>query len=231
MLLFLPLDLFGQVILVNPGIADRERLVYIERSGGTSQEIVQESRKIMRDGRAYFEVTGTSDHFQSRFLIDVETLACIYSETQSRESEITIKRTTELVENKSVPKPDELVITDQNGLQFALRGFPWNSQKSARLSFLGAGRALSSETASSDSSSSNLAFNLKVLGKEEIVAAGHKWMCWKLEMGVSGFWGTFFKKAYFWYGADAPYAMIKFEGVLGPPGTPAKTVELVSYSN
>lgn len=70
MLLFLPLDLFGQVILVNPGIADRERLVYIERSGGTSQGIVQESRKIMRDGRAYFEVTGTSDHFQSRLRID-----------------------------------------------------------------------------------------------------------------------------------------------------------------
>lgn len=232
---FLPSAAYAQIQLLDPGIPEREYLIYTERVGEKIQQITTETRKVRMDGRLVFEVSGRSPTSESRMLIDAISMSCFFSETLEQRSDATVKRSTDIRDIKYKPKPDELVIADFNSLYFVLRGFPWASGKTAKLYFLGSGGA--DGTAGGGSSASGagtsfgnaaFAFELKVVGKETIIVGGRSWQCWKVEMGLSGIFGAFFRKSNFWYSVDAPCLMVKFEGMQGPPGTPLKTLELIS---
>jgi len=241
LILFMPFSIFAQIQLSDPGIPEKEHLVYRERIGERTQQLIVETQKVQMDGRIVFEVSGHSPTSDSRMLIDSSSMVCFFSEMLDRYADSTIKRITEIRDIKYKPKPDELVIADFNSLYFMLRGFPWTSTKAAKLYFLGSGGTGSASGSENTSGSgpagsgvsappgnSAFLFELKVVGKESIIVNGRSWQCWKVEMGLSGIIGALFKKSNFWYSVDAPCIMVKFEGMQGPPGTPLKTIELIS---
>lgn len=234
-MLFKLSPIFAQIQLSDPGIPEREYLIYSERVGERIQQIAIETKKMRMDGRQVFKVTGYSPTSESRMLIDASSMSCFLSEILEQRSDATIQRSTEIRDIKYRAKPDELIIADFNSLYFVLRGFPWASAKTAKLHILGSGSEEGTAGARSSASgpggssgSAAFSFELKVVGKESIVTGGRSWACWKIELGLGGIFGALFRKSFFWYSVDSPCLMVKFEGMQGPPGTPLKTLELIS---
>ncbi len=148
--------------------------------------------------------------------LDAATLFPWSSEVVSRSGDSVVRRTTEILKAEPHPKANELVIGDFNSLPITFRGLPWGDFTSVNLVFLGAPRAQS------------FALQLSVVRRETISAGGRPYDCWKVQIGLGGFFGTLMGKSSYWFSADAPHYLVRSETPTGGPGSPVQTWELQS---
>jgi hypothetical protein len=121
-----------------------------------------------------------------------------------------------------VAKPDELIIADDFvSLPVILRGFPWESTKSAHLVTLGSGGF-----------GRSFSVDLVVAGKETLTLNGKTYECWKVQIGVGGFLGSIMSsimgKSLYWFSTDPTHYLVRTEGLATAPGSPRQVVELQS---
>ncbi|MCX7774962.1 MAG: hypothetical protein WHT81_00685 [Rectinemataceae bacterium] len=220
--LLLHFPLAAQTNLSDPGIPGSEKIIYLENNSGTYTQLVVEAKRVVLEGRPMIEVLNRSPTMEARMLIDPSIMLCISLETLNRYQDAVIRRTSTITDISYRAAPGEIVLTDLTSIYYALRGFPWQELKTVKLHFLG--------TDAGTGATAGYSLDLRLIGKEEITVGGKRWLCWKLEMGLGGILGALFRKSVFWYSVDPPCIMVRFEGQQGPPGTPLKIIELVSYT-
>ena len=212
----------AQIRIQNPSIPDNELLVYSVKSGADSWIVRQRFSLHTENGESWYEFSSHSPEADILLRLDTVTLFPRSSEVVTRARDSIIRKTTEIVKAFFVAKPDELIIADDfASLPVILRGFPWESKKSAHLVTLGLagfGRSFS--------------VDLAVAGKESLTLDGKTYECWKVQIGVSGFLGSIMSsimgKSLYWFSTDPTHYLVRSEGPTSAPGSPRQVVELQS---
>lgn len=210
----------AQSLVSDPPLPASEHLVYNERIGSDLHTVEQRLRLKSENGRSFYEVTSVSPAADILLRLDKDTLFSFYSEVTSRTKDSVIRRTNQILQNSYVPKPDELVVSDFNSLTLTLQGFPWGRVSFARLVSLGAANA-----------GESFQFELNVQGQENLSVNGKSYSCWKVQMGLAGLYGALLGKTYLWYNAQSPHYLVRSVGPISGPGSPLRTIELVSYNS
>jgi hypothetical protein len=197
-----------------------ERLVY-ERSMGDKRDRVEMSTRLVRDkdGERYEVKAG---YPEQDILLELEplTLFASYADITSRGAEATVRRVVTVLETKGERKPDEILVATFDSLIHTLRAFPWGTRQKAYIAFANSGGA-----------GGNYRFEFTVAGKETIKVGDRPVECWKAQLALSGFIGTFVGKTSLWYSTGAPHYLVRYEGAMGGPGSPATSFRLESYES
>ena len=211
--------LSAQVILVNPGIPDNEKIIYQSSAAGVVGQTSYATALVSEGGRTYYEVHTKASDSEVISRLDSRNLSGFWSDQTEKSATSTIRRTTEIISNTAVSKADELQLSDLNSLLTALRGFPWDKTKYAKLVFVGAANYMG-----------GMNLELNVLGKETVKIPAGTWECYKMQMGLNGILGGLVPKSNFWYAVKSPHVLIRYEGATGP-GSPVRVLELRSYES
>ncbi|GAB1481515.1 hypothetical protein MASR2M78_03300 [Treponema sp.] len=181
---------------------------------------MEQTLRLVTDAdKAFYEYVFRSKSSEGLQKIDAANLFCYYSDITTRSPDAILRKTSEVLQSLAKWEADELVVSDFNSLNILLRGYPFTSLSNAKVAFLGTG-----------GNTSNFTFGIKLTGTETLNLAGKKWNCYKMEMGLGGFLGGFFKKTNLWFAVEAPHILVRFEGVQGPPGSPVRILEIQKYS-
>ncbi|HEY9593307.1 MAG TPA: hypothetical protein VHE79_02460 [Spirochaetia bacterium] len=209
----------AQVVIANPSLPTEETVVYVERTGGATRMLRQDLR--LHDGAdgRWLELRTSTDDTDTTLRLDPSTLFATRSETTQRGADATVRRSMEVIEARSQPKSGELLVSDFASLAFVLRGLPWATFRSARVVPVG-------------SSGRNASFSVQIslAGRETVTIGTNRWDCYKVQLGIDGFWGAFLGKSSYWYAVTPPHVMVRSEGPSGGPGSPVTVMELQSYS-
>jgi hypothetical protein len=200
------------------GLPLEESFVYTRTIGDKREEVEIKTRMVNENGASYFELRTHSSDQDGLFKLDPVTLFATYSDITTHSKDATIRRITTVVENRSKPKSDELLVSGIDSLGQSLRLFPWGRQQKAKLLFVGSGGG-------------NFSFELNVSGKETVSIGGRQFECWKAQLGLSGVLGGLFGKTNLWFSTDSPSYLVKSEGPSAGPGSPNSLMELKSRTS
>ncbi len=210
-----PLFMFGQVVLTNPGIPESETIIYSQNTEGKLETVKYVLEKITGDNESWLEYRFYSNAKDVFIKLNPETLTAFYSEVWDRQDESSVHSINEVLLNIKQVKDGELLVTDMEGFLVGLRGFPWKKNANAKIVFLNRSGGFSPE--------------LKIKGKETVQIADRTYECWKVQVGMKGIIGAVFPKSYFWYSVDSPHYLVRSEAA-GIPGSPKIILEIQSYS-
>jgi len=215
---FLSADVPAQIKLVDPCIPDSEVVIYSVTEDGSPRQSVYEERVFRKNDSAgcHYEISVHSSELELTAKtrpVDFFMYSIVSVNSFNKAS---IRRSLSLVENNTPLKADELGILDYSSLVISLRGFPFASCSEASLVLLGV--------------QNNLGMKITNDGSERISASGKDIDCYKLELGLSGFWGKLLPKARFWYAAASPHQLVRYEGPKAGIGSPTRILELKEYT-
>lgn len=214
-LLLVPAALSAQIRLRDPGFPSSETITYRRSSDTSSERVEMRLRLVEGTAEPYYEYKLLSDSQDITAKLDPATLAVFFSEVWEKNEHSTVHRVNEVLKNEKPVKTGELLVTDANGFDVILRGFPWEEHDEAKVVFLNSGGDFSLE--------------LKVKGKESLQQNGVSYESWKLQIGLNGLLGNFFPKSYYWYSVNPPHYLIRAESA-GMQGREASVLELIDYS-
>jgi hypothetical protein len=213
-----PLALCAAQSATDPTIPAEEDFVYARTIGDKHDGIETRSRLVTEKGESWYELTSHSAEQDLVLRLDPATLLANYTEVTSRGKSATLRRETTILENRTPPAPDAIVVAGMDSLPYTLRAFPWGSVQKATIAFLGS------------SAVGNFRFDLNVTGKETLAVGENGVECWKAQLSLSGILGAFFGKSYLWYSTHYPHYLVRSEGPSAGPGSPTSILTLVSYS-
>lgn len=213
------LPLSGQIVLGNPAIPEHESLSYRKTLGGKTSMLRVDFDFVKDKAGSWYEVRTRAPDQDALFRLDSRNLFCVSSEVTAKGGDATLRRSTTVLENRARPGDGELLVGGYESLVYELRGYPWGRVPKARLVFLGAGEG-----------GGNFRFELSVLGREDMEAAGRSIPCWKAQLGLTGVFGAFVGKTMLWYSEEEPHYLVRSEGASGPPGSPTAVLILESYA-
>jgi len=130
-----------------------------------------------------------------------------------------VRRTADYRDLKVKAGADDLPVTDLGSLPVVLRGFPWGQRSSAKISYVG----------NTMGGGSSFSFELNVVGKETLTAAGRSWECWRVTTGLGGAFSLVMAKTDWWFAVEGTHPLIKSSGPLAGPGSPTRVLLLQSY--
>ena len=210
--------LHAQIELRDPGFPQEEHITYLktyrEEKPAEMVEVSLERVEDVERPHLLYRMESESRDMQAK--IDLETLEVYYSELRYRREESEVHRINEVIRNEKEAGPGELVMSDGNGFDTSMRGFPWKTEKRALLLFL--------------NGSDKFKLELKVKGKESIEIGNFSYECWKVQLGMDGFLGNFFPKSHFWYTLAPPHFLVRVESA-GMGGGDEYIMELRSYTS
>ncbi len=214
-LILVPSFVFGQVILTNPGIPEKETIIYTQETEGKIETVKSIIEYKSFENNSWLEYRFYSTERDVLLKLDKSNLNAYYSEVWDRPGLSSFHTIIEVLENGKQAEKDERLISDMDGFIVGLRGFTWKKNASARIVFMNRSGGFSPE--------------LKVKGKETLKIDGTSYESWKVQVGMKGVLGAVFPKSYFWYSVDSPHYLIRSE-VAGLPGSPKIIMEIKSYT-
>lgn len=219
LLLFVATGAWAQVKLTNPGWNHGESAAYSESVGSASKTVETSLRLVGEGGSARWEYRSVSAELEALYRLDPLSLISLSSETLTKSPDASVRRTSEYRDLKLKAQPDEVVVTDFASLPVVLRGFPWGQRTSAKITTVGLGMG-----------GSGFSFDLNVVGKEKVTAAGKVWECWHVTTGLGGAFSLLVPKSDWWFAVEGSHPLVKTSGPSGGPGSPMRTLVLQSYS-
>jgi hypothetical protein len=76
------------------------------------------------------------------------------------------------------------------------------------------------------------ASSFAVQGRETVKIDGKPYDCWRGQLSVDGFMGSLMPRMKFWFLAEYPHYLVKFEGGMGGAGASKRVLEeLTEYSS
>ena len=163
-----------------------------------------------------YEIISKSKYMEQVIKIYKNSMFTYSIHTIQKGKDAIIDRKVELIENKSKLEEDEIGMIEFNGLNYLLRGFPYDEIKYIKLKILGGRNSFS--------------LKVKLVGKKTVKVNDKEIDCFKLQLGLPGIWGKLFSKTYLWYSLDTPHYLVRSEGPSGGPGSPKRVLELIDYS-
>ncbi|MCX5895964.1 MAG: hypothetical protein NTZ51_09070 [Proteobacteria bacterium] len=204
---------------VDPHIPDGEKAVYASQVGDT-KFTVENTVAVKKDGnREIYEITSLSKRQDKVIRLDKKTMAIISVHAVRKYTDATLDSILNVVSEKQTYKDNEIKLADFNILMYLMRGFPFGKLQSLKVGYYGEG----------NEKSYTMVMNFK--GTEKVTLKDKAYDCYKLDFGMSSFLGTFLPKLNLWYSVAPPHYLVRYEGPEGPPGTPRRIMELVSYES
>ena len=185
-----------------------------EAKGSLSIELARKSER----GKTWYELVTHAPDEDGVYTLDPTNLALLRSDVTTRSASTIIRRVTEVVEDKPVLAPDELQISATEAFRQRIRLIRFEEKPVYSLTFQGS------------QAMPGFSLALTVVGREKVEAGGRTWDCWRVEVGAKGVVGGLFGRSRYWYQAEWPHVLVKFEGPSSFPGSPQTRLELISYS-
>jgi hypothetical protein len=203
----------------DPNIPDGEKITYNLYIDDDLSTCVREVSVKEENGREIYEIVSKSKVMDQVIKIYKDNMFAYSTHIVRKGEEATISRKTELLEYNSKPEDDEddtVAMVDFSGLNYILRGFPFDKIKYIKLKTIG--------------EKSPFFLKVKLIDKEKMKVNDKEIDCFKLKLSVSGIFGKLFSKTYLWYSVDAPHYLVRYDGPMGGPGSPRRVLELIDYS-
>jgi len=209
---------FGKSPFVDPAIPDGETTTYKSRIGDRTMTVT-EVVTVKHDGsREVYEITSRSESLDRILTLDKETMAILSVHTFRKFPEVTLDSKLKVLNEKPHLKEGEIKIADFAVITYLFRGFPFTQREKLKIGFYGEERER------------KFAFSAHYKKKESVTVGQKTVECHKVEFGLDGFWGTFLPKMNAWYSVAPPHYLVRYQGLVGPPGSPKRNVELLTYS-
>ena len=203
---------------VDPNIPDGETVTYTTTIGDKSFSVVEKVSIISDGSRKLYEIISLSDSIDRKLVLDKETMAIVSVHTLRKYPEVTLDSKLKVKDERPVLEEGEVKLADFAVMSYVFRGFPFTKHDELKIGFYGAEQRRK--------------FSFKANYKEkETVKVNEKTVeCHKLEFGLDGFWGTFFPKMNVWYSVAPPHYLVRYKGLVGPPGSPKRDMQLLDYT-
>jgi hypothetical protein len=210
--------LFGESLFIDPTIPNGETTTYTSRTGDATMTVV-EMVTVKHDGlREVYEISSRSDSLDRTLTLDKETMAILSVHTVRKFPEVTLDSKLSVLNEKPFAEEGEVKLADFAVITYLFRGFPFTKREKLKIGFYGEKRER------------KFTFSAHYKKREQITVNQKTVECYKIEFGLDGFWGTFLPKMNAWYSVDPPHYLVRYQGLAGPPGSPKRDVELLTYS-
>jgi len=216
-LVFLQNNIFAGV-LVDPIIPDGEKITYITRAGSTSFFVDETISIEQYHGQQTYKIITNSNIENKVIRLEKETMDVISTDIINKFLEGTTESGLIVISKKPEMKKNELLLADFTVLQYVLRGFPFEKAKSIKIRTFRRHK------------DKGYTMTARVVKKEKLKVNKKLYECFKIEFALNGFWSNVIPKTYFWYYAQPPHYLVKYEGSDGLPGSPMRVVEMQEYS-
>jgi hypothetical protein len=208
----------AQTIFVDPNIPDGETVTYTTKVGDKSFSVVEKVSIITEGDRKLYEIISLSDFIDRKLVLDKETMAIVMVHTLRKYPEVTLDSKLKVKDEKPVLEDDSIRLADFAVMTYVFRGFPFTKRDNLKIGFYGAEQR------------GKFTFKANYKNKEVITVNNIPIECHKLEFGLDGFWGTFLPKMNVWYSVEPPHFLVQYKGLVGPPGSPKRDMQLSKYA-
>ena len=209
---------YAKTLIVDPNIPSGETITYISRVGDKVETLV-EKVVIKNEGeRELYEITSRSNSLDRTIVLEKDTMAVVSVRTVRKYQEVTLDSHLKVIDEKEQLGSDVIKLADFTIMNYLFRGFPFGELEKLKI---GSYRAVQKDNAS---------LNVTCKKRENIEINGRTINCYKLELGMDGFWGRFFPKTNMWYSVEPPHYLARYKGQSGRPGSPKRVVELKTYT-
>ncbi len=209
-------SVWSEAKLCDPNIPDGEKITYNLYVDDDLSACVEEVSVKEENGREIYEIVSKSKIMNQVIKIYKDNMFAYSTHIVRKGENVTISRKTELLEYNLKSEDDKVEMVDFTGLNYILRGFPFDKIKYIKLKTIG--------------EKSPFFLKVKLVDKEKIKVNDKEIDCFKLKLSVSGIFGKLFAKTYLWYSVDIPHYLVHYEGPMGGPGSPRRVLELINYS-
>lgn len=208
---------FAETLFVGPGIPNGETITYTSRIGDKLMTVV-ESTVVKRDGeQEIYEITSRSKSLDRTIVLAKETMAILSVHTVRKFQDVTLDSLLTVTDEKLHFEKDEIKVADFSALMYVFRGLPFSELKKLKFGPHG------------EEGRKKFQFSLKCKKGEKIKFNQSTIECYKLELGMDAFWGSFVPKTNMWFSSSPPHYLVRYETRGGPFGSPRR-LELVSYN-
>lgn len=215
---FSSLSASAQTQFVDPKIPDGETITYTTKIGDKSFSVVEKVSIISDGDRKLYEIISLSDSIDRKLLLDKATMAIVSVHTLRKYPEVTLDSKLKVKDEKPGLEDNEVKLADFAVMTYVFRGFPFTKRDNLKIGFYGAEQRR------------KFSFKASYKNKEVVTVNNIPIECHKLEFGLEGFWGAFFPKMNVWYSVDPPHYLVQYKGLVGPPGSPKRDMQLSKYN-
>ncbi len=209
---------FAESPFIDPAIPNGETTTYTSHIGDKTMTVV-EVVTVKHDGlREVYEITSRSDSLDRTLTLDKETMAILSVHTVRKFPEVTLDSKLKVLNEKFSAEEGEVKLADFAVITYLFRGFPFTKREKLKIGFYGEERK------------KTFTFSARYKKREDVTVNQKTVACYKIEFGLDGFWGAFLPKMYSWYSVDHPHYLVRYQGLVGPPGSPKRNAELLTYS-
>ena len=209
---------YAKTLIVDPNIPNGETITYTSREGDKVGTVV-EKVVIKKEGeKELYEITSRSNSLDRTIVLEKDTMAVVSVHTVRKYQEVTLDSHLKVIDEKEQLGSDVIKLADFTIMNYLLRGFPFEKLEKLKI---GSYRAEQKDDAS---------LNVTCKKQEKIEINGRTINCYKLELGMDGFWGRFFPKTNMWYSVEPPHYLVRYKGQSGRPGSAKHFVELETYT-
>ena len=217
--MYAPFDaLSAETPFVDPNIPNGETVTYTTTIGDKPFSVVEKVSIISDGERKLYEIISLSDSIDRELVLDKETMAIVSVHTLRKYPEVTLDSKLKVKDERPVLEDSEVKLADFAVMSYVFRGFPFTKLDELKIGFYGAEQKR------------KFSFKANNTGKETLTVNDKSIECYKLEFGLDGFWGTFFPKMNVWYSVTPPHYLVRYKGLVGPPGSPKRDMQLLNYT-
>ena len=208
----------AETLFADPGIPHGETITYISRVGDKALTIVEKVVRKREGEKELYEITSRSNPLDRTIVLEKDTMAVVSVHTVKKYQEVTLDSHLKVIDEKEQFGSDVIKLADFTIMNYLFRGFPFGKLEKLKI---GSYR---------EEQKDDYPLNVTCKKQEKIEINGRTIECYKLELGMDGFWGRFFPKTNMWYSVEPPHYLVRYKGQSGRPGSPKRVVELEAYS-
>jgi hypothetical protein len=210
--------LYAEPLIADPNIPNGETITYESRVGDKVVTVV-EKVVIKREGeKELYEIISRSNPLDRTIVLEKDTMAVVSVHTVRKYPEVTLDSHLKVIDEKEQFGSDVIKLADFTIMNYLFRGFPFEKREKLKI---GSYR---------EEQKDDYPLNVTCKKQEKLEINGRTIACYKLELGMDGFWGRFFPKTNMWYSVDPPHYLVRYKGQSGRPGSPKRVVELEAYT-
>ena len=208
---------YAKALIVDPNIPSGETITYTSRIGDKAGTVI-EKVVIKKEGeKELYEITSNSNRLDRTIVLEKDTMAVVSVHTVRKYQEVTLDSHLKVIDEKEQPGSNVIRLADFTIMNYLFRGFPFGKSEKLKI---GSYR---------EEQKDDYPLNVTCKKQEKIEINGRTIECYKLELGMDGFWGRFFPKTNMWYSVKPPHCLVRYKGQSGRPGSPKRVVELETY--
>ena len=207
----------GESLFVDPDIPHGETITYISRAGDKEVTVVEKVVVKKEGEKVLYEITSRSKPLDRTIVLEKDSMAILSVHTVRKYEEVTLDSFVTVIDEKEQFGSDKVKLADFTIMNYLFRGFPFGKLEKLKI---GSYR---------EEQKDDYPLNVTCKKQEKIEINGRTIECYKLELGMDGFWGRFFPKTNMWYSVEPPHYLVRYKGQSGRPGSPKRVVELETY--